>query len=89
MQEKIIPFAADADLENARKLAEKFAMSGVLVKQVGKDVLECLDLGGLPLSLYDKLARICNNKVVDHKRNVLMAKEMSNSLFDCVITPSK
>ena len=86
MSSTLKPFATDADLETARTLAEKFAVSGVHVRAIGKEVLASLDLGGLPMSSYAKLARMCRNQNVDHKRNVQLAKELSTSLFGCIIS---
>jgi|LakMenEpi03Aug12_release.lakeMendotaPanAssembly.Ray.scaffolds.fasta_scaffold193963_1 hypothetical protein len=79
------PFASDADLETATNIAERFALAGSLVRPIGKEVLASLELGGLPDSTYERLARMCHNKNVDHKRNAQLAKDLSQALFGCVI----
>jgi hypothetical protein len=91
MQSTVKPFASDADLEAARIVAEKFSKSGDLVKPIGVAVLTALEEGedGLPVSAYEKLARLCQNKSPDRKSKVKSGRELSISLFGCVIEPSK
>jgi hypothetical protein len=86
---EIIPFGVDSDLEVARRVSEKFARSGVLVKAIGKEVLASLEEGGLPLSTYEKLARMCHNKNPDNRFNSESARELSKALFGCVIQTSR
>jgi hypothetical protein len=88
MSESVKPFSSNADLEAASQIAKRFAAAGAVVKPIGKEVLAALDQGGLPESAYDRLARMCRNKNVDHKRNVAMARELSELLFGCVIESS-
>lgn len=82
-------FVPDADLETAKQLAEKFAVGGVLVKSLGKDILASLKSGQLPQSTYERLARVCHNRNVDNKRNVMAARELSSVLYGCIIQPEK
>ena len=91
MQSTVKPFVSKADLDAARIVAEKFSVSGVLVKPIGVAVLTALEEGeeGLSESAYEKLAKLCHNQSPDHKRNVKLAKELSISLFGCVIEPAK
>ena len=89
MSDSALKFSTAADLDAAKIVAEKCAKGGAALKPIGKEVLESLDEGSLPESTYERLARMCHNKNVDHKRNVLLAKELSNFLFGEVIKPSK
>ena len=91
MQSTIKSFSSDADFDAARIVAEKFSVSGVLVKPIGVAVLTALEEGedGLPVSAYEKLAKVCHNKSPDHKHNVKAAKVLSIALFGSVIQPSK
>ena len=89
MSENVKPFSSNADLGAATLIAERFAAAGTFVKPIGKEVLASIDQGGLPEAAYDRLARMCRNKNVDHRRNVAMAKELSELLFGCVVESSK
>jgi hypothetical protein len=82
-------FASDANLEAATAVAKTFASGGAIVKPIGREVLAAIELGEMPQSTYDRLARMCNNKNIDHKRNAQMARELSQLLFGIVIAPSK
>jgi hypothetical protein len=82
-------FVPNADLDAARQLAENFSVGGVIVKSLGKDILASLETKCLPDAVYDKLARLCHNKNIDNKRNVIAARELSCILFGVVIQPLK
>lgn len=88
MSNSIVPFFQDADVDAARPFAEKLASSGVHAKAIGKEVLACLENGGLPATTYEKLARMCHNKNVDHRRNMELARELSKTLFGRVVDPT-
>ena len=87
MPDSVVPFFQGADVDAARPFAEKLASAGVHAKAIGKEVLACLDDEGLPAATYEKLARMCHNKNVDHRRNVEFARELSKALFGRVVEP--
>lgn len=82
-----VRFSDDANIKTARQIAEQFAAAGIRVRPLGRGVLESLSEGGLSTEVHQRLAKMCHNKNVDHKRNAEMAKKISVALFGRIVEP--